>query len=257
MKINDASRSTGISRDMIRYYEKLGLVTPVHLPNGYRDYSDNDLYLLTVIRYLSNLGVPLKVISRAFESGETELVVGNLQDEIGRLNLLKAQIDIRIAAAKESIDCFNMLSSGTSGEIYNAPERYLLSFGSLPYPEYRSGPEAGGFFSFYYRQAYRAEGRNIPQGEADRGLLLYSPLPGAERVPPQPCLRTVIAYPSESRRLLGARELAEPLRQARALTGRTEFTVLIRQFFRRKHRPDAAFLCAEILLGEEISMHNA
>ena len=257
MKINDASRSTGISRDMIRYYEKLGLVTPVHLPNGYRDYSDDDLYLLTVIRYLSNLGVPLKVISRAFESGETELVVGNLQDEIGRLNLLKAQIDIRIAAAKESIACFNMLSSGTSGEVYNAPERYLLSFGSLPYPEYRSGPEAGGFFSFYYRQAYRAEGRNIPQGEADRGLLLYSPLPGAERVPPQPCLRTVIAYPSESRRLLGARELAEPLRQARALTGRTEFTVLIRQFFRRKHRPDAAFLCAEILLGEEISMHNA
>ena len=230
MKINDASRSTGISRDMIRYYEKLGLVTPVHLPNGYRDYSDNDLYLLTVIRYLSNLGVPLKVISRAFESGETELVVGNLQDEIGRLNLLKAQIDIRIAAAKESIAC-----------------------GSLPYPEYRSGPEAGGFFSFYYRQAYRAEGRNIPQGEADRGLLLYSPLPGAERVPPQPCLRTVIAYPSESRRLLGARELAEPLRQARALTGRTEFTVLIRQFFRRKHRPDAAFLCAEILLGEGVN----
>ena len=101
MKINDASRSTGISRDMIRYYEKLGLVTPVHLPNGYRDYSDNDLYLLTVIRYLSNLGVPLKVISRAFESGETELVVGNLQDEIGRLNLLKAQIDIRIGFEAE------------------------------------------------------------------------------------------------------------------------------------------------------------
>ena len=26
MKINDASRSTGVSRDMIRFYEKLGLV---------------------------------------------------------------------------------------------------------------------------------------------------------------------------------------------------------------------------------------
>ncbi len=34
MKINHASRSTGISRDMIRYYDNLGLVTPVHLPPG-------------------------------------------------------------------------------------------------------------------------------------------------------------------------------------------------------------------------------
>ncbi len=144
MKINDASRSTGISRDMIRYYEKLGLVTPVHLPNGYRDYSDDDLYLLTVIRYLSNLGVPLKVISRAFDSGETDLLVGNLKDEIGRLTLLRSQIEVRIAAAKESIACFNMLSSGIPWEVYDAPARYLFSFGSLRYPVYRSGPEPGG-----------------------------------------------------------------------------------------------------------------
>ncbi len=247
MKINDASRSTGISRDMIRYYEKLGLVTPAHLPNGYRDYSDNDLYLLTVIRYLSNLGVPLKVISRAFDSGETELVVGNLQDEIGRLNLLKAQIDIRIAAAKESLACFNMLSSGVPWEVYDAPERYLYSFGSLPYPEYRSGPEDGGFFTFYYRQAYRAEEEISPLDKADRGLLLYNPLPGADPIPAQPCLRAVLTYPSESRRLLGARELESPLRQAQALTGRTEFTVLIRQFFQKKGK--AAILSADILLG--------
>ena len=251
MRINDASRSTGISRDMIRYYEKLGLVTPLHLPNGYRDYSDDDLYQLTVIRYLSNLGVPLKVIARAFDTGETELLLGGLRNEIDRLNLLKAQIDIRIAAARESISCFHMLSAGAAPEVYNAPERYLLSFGSLPCPEYRSGPETGGFFSFYYRQPYRIDGEAAPLGEADRGILLYSPLPGAERIPAQPCLRTVITWPARNRRLLGARELEEPLRQARALTGSAAFTVLIRQFFRQRRSPDAAFLCAEILLGEK------
>ena len=89
MKINDASRSSGLSRDMIRYYEKIGLLSPSRLPNGYRDYTDDDLYLLTVVKYLSNLGVPLKRISKAFETGQTGLLEEDLRSEIDHLNLLK------------------------------------------------------------------------------------------------------------------------------------------------------------------------
>ena len=247
MKINDASRATGVSRDMIRFYEKQGLVCPARLPNGYRDYSDDDLYLLTVIRYLSNLGVPLRVISKAFESGETDLLVGNLKDEISRLTLLRSQIEVRIAAAKESIACFNLLSSGTPWEVYEAPARYLFSFGSLRYPVYRSGPEPGDSFAFYYRQRYTAGETITPQGQADRGIMLYCSLPGTERIPPQQCLRVVIVHPSGSHKLLGAQELEAPLRHARALTGKAEFTVLIHQFFQKKG--EAAILCADILLG--------
>ena len=200
MKINDASRATGVSRDMIRFYEKQGLVCPARLPNGYRDYSDEDLYLLTVIRYLSNLGVPLRVISTAFESGQTDLLVGNLKDEISRLTLLRSQIEVRIAAAKESIACFNLLSSGTPWEVYEAPARYLFSFGSLRYPVYRSGPEPGDSFAFYYRQ--REESITHQADEAHTRS---------------------------------------------SLTGKTEFTVLMHQFFQKKG--EAAFLSADILLG--------
>ena len=247
MKISDASRATGVSRDMIRFYEKQGLVCPARLPNGYRDYSDEDLYLLTVIRYLSNLGVPLRVISTAFESGQTDLLVGNLKDEISRLTLLRSQIEVRIAAAKESIACFNLLSSGTPWEVYEAPARYLFSFGSLRYPVYRSGPEPGDSFAFYYRQRYGVEENVIPQGQADRGIMLYCSLPGTERIPPQRCLRTVITHPAGSHKLLGAQELKASLRHARSLTGKTEFTVLMHQFFQKKE--EAAFLSADILLG--------
>ena len=247
MKINDASRATGVSRDMIRFYEKQGLVCPARLPNGYRDYSDKDLYLLTVIRYLSNLGVPLRVISTAFESGQTDLLVGNLKDEISRLTLMRSQIEVRIAAAKESIACFNLLSSGTPWEVYEAPARYLFSFGSLRYPVYRSGPEPGDSFAFYYRQRYGVAEKVTPQGQADRGIMLYCSLPGTERIPPQRCLRTVITHPAGSHKLLGAQELEAPLRHARSLTGKEEFTVLIHQFFQKK--VEAAFLSADILLG--------
>ena len=77
--------------------------------------------------------------------------------------------------------------------------------------------------------------------------MLYCSLPGTERIPPQRCLRTVLTHSSENKQLLGARELEEPLRHAASLTGKTEFTVLMHQFFQKKG--EAAFLSADILLG--------
>ena len=247
MKINDASRTSGISRDMIRHYEKTGLISPSRLPNGYRDYSDDDLYLLTVIKYLSNLGVPLKRISKSFETGRTEILEENLRGEIGRLNLLKAQIDARIAAAQDSIACFALLSAGAPWEVYAAKARYLLSFGDCEYPVYRAGSEGGDFFQFYYRQRCRMGEEPEALGTADRGILLYNPLPDAECIPAQRCLRAVLTHPSGS--LVGIDDLRSPLRQARRLTGKAAFTVLIHQFFQDRRNGNAAVLCAEILLG--------
>ena len=247
MRINDASRSTGLSRDMIRYYEKTGLISPERLPNGYRDYSDDDLYLLTVIKYLSNLGVPLKCISRAFETGQTSLLEEKLRGEIDRLNLLKEQINARIAAAQDSVACFAMLSAGIPWEVYPAKERFLLSFGHLQYPVYRTGPERGDFFQFYYRQRFRTGEETAALGAADRGLLLYNPLPGTEHIPAQACLRVVLTHPSG--RLVDVNDLESPLQHARRLTGKTGFTVLIHQFFQERRNGNAAVLCAEILLG--------
>lgn len=247
MKINDASRTSGLSRDMIRHYEKLGLINPKRLSNGYRDYSDDDLYLLTVIKYLSNLGVPLKSISKAFESGQTTILEEGLISEIERLTLLETQINARIAAARDSISCFNMLSEGIPWEIYEAKERYLLSFGNHDYPEYQSAPENGDFFQFYYRQCYQIQTDVTAQGKADRGLLYYNPMPGTERIPSQQCLRAILTHPPGS--LLGAPELIAPLRYAHDLTGKSYFTVLIHQIFQERRNKKAAVLCAEILLG--------
>lgn len=247
MKINDASRTSGLSRDMIRYYEKIGLISPSRLPNGYRDYSDDELYLLTVIKYLSNLGVPLKRISKAFETGRTEILEENLHGEIDRLNLLKKQINARIAAAQDSIACFAMLSAGIPWEVYTARERFLLSFGDYEYPVYRTGYDSGDFFQFYYRQRYRTGEEPSALGPADRGILLYNALPDTECISSQRCLRAVLSHPSGS--LVDVRDLQSPLQQAHRLTGKNEFTAIIHQFFQDRRNGNAAVLCAEILLG--------
>ena len=51
MNIIEAARSTGASRDTIRFYEKLGIIHPARNPsNNYRDYSDHDIYMIIMAR---------------------------------------------------------------------------------------------------------------------------------------------------------------------------------------------------------------
>ena len=46
---NEIQEKTGLTRKAIDYYEEKGLIKPVKLGNGYRDYSDKDLEILKEI----------------------------------------------------------------------------------------------------------------------------------------------------------------------------------------------------------------
>ena len=64
MNISQASKASGISAKMIRYYESIELIGPVHrLPNGYRDYCDDDVHLLRFIGKARDLGFSIEGIS--------------------------------------------------------------------------------------------------------------------------------------------------------------------------------------------------
>lgn len=57
MNIGEASKSTGISAKMIRYYESIGLISPAgRTDSGYRIYSDHDLHTLRFVRRARDLG---------------------------------------------------------------------------------------------------------------------------------------------------------------------------------------------------------
>ena len=62
MNIKEVSTLTGLSADMIRFYEKKGLVSPQRKPNGYRDYSTHDIHRLILIKQYNSLGIPLSTI---------------------------------------------------------------------------------------------------------------------------------------------------------------------------------------------------
>lgn len=64
MNIGQASKASGVSAKMIRYYEQTGLIPAAdRKPSGYRDYSDTDAYMLRFIRRARDLGFSVAEIS--------------------------------------------------------------------------------------------------------------------------------------------------------------------------------------------------
>ena len=57
MNIGEASKASGVSTKMIRYYESIGLIkAPLRTESGYRVYSDNEIHALRFISQARDLG---------------------------------------------------------------------------------------------------------------------------------------------------------------------------------------------------------
>ena len=71
--IKEAEQLTGISSQNIRYYDKQGLLCPArNEENSYREYSDNDIERLKLIRLFRKLGMPIEELRRLL-NGEVDL----------------------------------------------------------------------------------------------------------------------------------------------------------------------------------------
>ena len=68
--ISEISRLYGIGVDSLRYYERIGALSPRRGENNYRLYSLKDIYRLNIIRDLLTLGFSVKQIGRI--SGPSE-----------------------------------------------------------------------------------------------------------------------------------------------------------------------------------------
>ena len=63
MKIMEVSEQYGISSDTLRYYERIGLIPPVHRNgSGIRDYGELDLRRVEFIKCMRSAGLPIEVL---------------------------------------------------------------------------------------------------------------------------------------------------------------------------------------------------
>ncbi|MFJ6741178.1 MerR family transcriptional regulator [Streptomyces sp. NPDC091279] len=108
MRIGELAALAGMSRDTIRFYEKVGLVESRRLPNGYRDFPPETLTWLQYVRTAQTLGFSLSEIAhtgeRLREAPDTAAALSALFEEkiqvldarMAELTTLRAELTTRV-----------------------------------------------------------------------------------------------------------------------------------------------------------------
>jgi DNA-binding transcriptional MerR regulator len=92
----ELSKLTGAGFDALRYYEKLGLLTPpVRGDNGYRQYGDEAVIRLKFIRGAKQCGFTLGEIKKTLDGIEKPEDCGMSTDEV--IDLKLKELDEKIA----------------------------------------------------------------------------------------------------------------------------------------------------------------
>ncbi len=101
MKIKEVVSKTGISRDTIRLYERMGLLVDITQPykkNSYKEYGEKNIDRIDLIKYSQSLGFSLKEckhIIDSLESGQLDkkeknkLIANKLEEIDKRIGELK------------------------------------------------------------------------------------------------------------------------------------------------------------------------
>jgi MerR family transcriptional regulator, aldehyde-responsive regulator len=106
MKIAEVSERYGISADTLRYYERVGLIPPVHRnEGGIRDYNELDLRRVDFIKCMRGAGLPVEVLIEyigLIQQGDKTIEV--------RKEILIEQRDLlaaRMAEMQKTLDLLN------------------------------------------------------------------------------------------------------------------------------------------------------
>ncbi|MGM9942299.1 MAG: MerR family transcriptional regulator [Bulleidia sp.] len=172
MDIAKAADFTGVSADMIRFYEKKGMLKPKRRANGYRDFSTHDLHVIILIRQYSALGIPLRTIADMIRTHDATEVSESLNVQLKRLETEYEQAYARMQNAR---DLKKLLLSYMDGKNWDAGIRPDMMFVSV---QTLHTDERKYYLDLINSGTARATGRiqnigNIKMvDEADVGLLM-------------------------------------------------------------------------------------
>lgn len=99
MTIKEVSEKFGIPADTLRYYERVGMIPPVHrTESGIRDYTEDDISWVQLAVCMRSAGLPVEVMIeylKLFQAGDDTIPA--------RLQLLKDQKDV-LLEQRQKID---------------------------------------------------------------------------------------------------------------------------------------------------------
>ncbi len=115
-RIGDVAELVGLSRDALRFYEKKGVITARKKDNGYRYYSESDIYKLMYVLYHRKMNTSLDEIENLISEGvsrahlrirtrqriaEEKAQIRRHQQAVTRLSLVERDLD----TIEKSLNC--------------------------------------------------------------------------------------------------------------------------------------------------------
>jgi len=115
MNIGQASKATGVSTKMIRYYESVGLIRPAdRTDSNYRDFAEGDLNELRFIRRARNLGFSVVEIGRLLALWRDRERPSREVKAVARKHV--ADLDARIAEMRGMANTLRHLADCCAGD---------------------------------------------------------------------------------------------------------------------------------------------
>ncbi|HII4508324.1 TPA: MerR family transcriptional regulator [Clostridium perfringens] len=116
LSIGEVARLFNISKDTLRYYDKIGILKPeINKENGYRFYDIRHLEQLGLILEIKYLGISLSEIKEIIENGDIEDYYNLIQKQ---KDIIKERI-LELKQLEESLD--------NSGQVINRIMIFLKS----------------------------------------------------------------------------------------------------------------------------------
>lgn len=110
MTIAEVSKKFGLTQDTLRYYERAGMIPPVHRTSGgLRDYTDEDCKWVSLAKCMRAAGLPVEALSeyvRLFREGDSTFEA--------RLRLLTDQREVLLAQRRQIDETLERLNTKIS-----------------------------------------------------------------------------------------------------------------------------------------------
>lgn len=116
MRSGKLIQTTHITRDTLRYYDRMGFLNPVVLENGYKEYSPDDVWMIEFIKSAKDIGFSLKDIKNLAEHMKSAVCrhrslipflktkLGEVDGKITALRSMKKHLEFLVADF-EKRDC--------------------------------------------------------------------------------------------------------------------------------------------------------
>src|SRR6056297_547553 len=133
LTVGEMAKLNNISKQTLRYYDKIGLVSPEKVDDktGYRYYNINQSAKLDLINQMKYLGMPLEKIKILFEKNDIKLIEKNIDMQLECIFEEKKKLEIMEKAAlkfKNNLKEYRMESKKKGVEIRKFKRRKIFCY---------------------------------------------------------------------------------------------------------------------------------